>query len=76
MSERKKAYSWFWRTLFAGFFLLLLACNFEPLKTINEVYYAPWYLLLLVFFISGAVWFNIAFREGRVIRKEKKARDD
>jgi hypothetical protein len=71
MSDWKKVYSWFWRILFAGFFLLLLARNFEPLKTINEVYYAPWYLLLLVFFISGAVWFAIAFHEGRVIRKRE-----
>jgi hypothetical protein len=74
MSESKKVYGWFWRILLAGLFLFLLIRNLEPLKTINEAYSVPWYLLLLVFFISGAVWFTIAFREGRAIRQEKRAK--
>ena len=53
-------------------FLFLLARNFEPLKTINEMYPAPWYLLMLVSFISGAVGFSLAFREGRIIRRGKR----
>jgi len=34
------------------------------------MYSAPWYLLILVFFISGAVWFTVSFREGKVICRE------
>lgn len=37
------------------------------MKTINEMYSAPLYLLIAVFFISGAVGFTLAFRE----RKKK-----
>lgn len=69
MSKRKKGPGWFWCMLLI-FFLFLLACKFEPLKTINEMYSAPLYLLILVFFISGAVWFTLSFREGKVIRRE------
>jgi hypothetical protein len=52
-------------------FLFLLFRNVEPLKTINEMYSAPWYLLIFLFFISGAVWFTLAFREGKIIRRER-----
>jgi len=71
MSGGKKRFSWFWRIMLSAMFLTLLLRNVEPLKTINEIYSAPWYLLMLVFFISGAVWFTIAFREGKAIRREK-----
>jgi len=74
MSGRKKGFSWFWRIMLISMFLFLLFRNIEPLKTINEMYSAPWYLLVSVFFISGAVWFTIALREGRVIRKEITAK--
>ena len=47
------------------FWLFLLACNFEPLKSINERYSAPWYLLLLGFFISGAIGFAVAYLKGK-----------
>ena len=70
MSGRKKGFHWFWRIMLISMFLLFLFRNVEPLKTVNEVYSAPWYLLMLVFFISAAVWFAIAFREGKVIRRE------
>lgn len=69
MSEGKKGSQLFWRIMLISMFLIILFRNVEPLKTLNEMYSAPWYLLMLVFFISGAVWFIIAFREGKVIRK-------
>jgi hypothetical protein len=34
------------------------------------MYSAPWYLLAFFFFVSFAVFFTIAFREGKVIRRE------
>ena len=71
MSGRKKGFSWFWHIMLSIMFLILLFRNVEPLKTINEMYSAPWYLLMLVFFISGAVGFTLAFREGKVIRRER-----
>lgn len=74
MNERKKGSHWFWRIMLISMFLILLLHNVEPLKTINEMYSTPWYLLMLVFFISGAVWFTIAFREGKVIRRETIAK--
>jgi len=52
-------------------FLFLLARNFEPLKAINEMHSAPWYLLMLASFISGAVGHSLAFREGKIIRGGK-----
>ena len=69
MTEKRKRTGWFWYFLLIGY-LFLLARNLEPLKTINEMYSAPWYLVLLVFFIGGAVGFAFAFREGKVIRRE------
>ena len=70
MGGRKKGFHLFWRFMIISMFLIFLFRNVEPLKTINEMYSAPWYLLMLVFFISGAVWFTIAFHEGKVIRRE------
>lgn len=70
----KKGFSCFFRIILVSAFLIILFRNVEPLKTINEMYSAPWYLLVLVFFISGVVSFTIAFREGRVIREEITAK--
>ena len=65
----KNAYRVFWHLMLTILFLVLVFRNVEPLKTLNELYSAPWYLLMFVFLISGAVWFTLAFREGRIIRK-------
>jgi len=73
MSERKKAFRWFWPISLTVGFLVLLFRNVEPLKTINELYSAPWPVLMLVFFISFAVSLTIAFREGREITKKREA---
>ena len=73
MSERKKGLGWFWYILLIGY-LFLLARNFEPLKTINEMYSAPWYLVMLVFFISVAVGITLGFHKGKVIRREAIAK--
>jgi len=72
MSERERRTGWFWYLLLIGY-LFLLARNFEPLKTINEMYSAPWYLVGSVFLISGAVGLALAFREGKLIRAKMKA---
>ena len=74
MSGGKRGFSWFWRIMLSGVFLILLFRNVEPLKTINETYSAPWYLVILVFFVSSAVWFTLAFREGKAIRRETIAK--
>jgi hypothetical protein len=74
MSGRKRGFSWFWRIMLSAMFLFLLLHNVEPLKTVNETYPAPWYLVILLFFISSGVWFTLAFREGKAIRKETIAR--
>ena len=68
MHRRKKSFKLYYLILIG--WLFLLACNFEPLKTINEMYSAPWYLLAFFFFVSFAVFFTIAFREGKVILRE------
>lgn len=65
----KNAYRVFWHLMLTILFLVLVFRNVEPLKTLNELYSAPWYLLMFVFLISGAVWFTLAFRKGRIIRK-------
>ena len=74
MSNEKKRFQLFWRIMLTSIFLIMLFCNVDPLKTVNESIRAPSYLLLLAFFTSGAVWFIIAFCEGKVIRKESDMR--
>jgi hypothetical protein len=74
MSNGKKGFQLFWHIMLTGMFLIILFRNVEPLKTVNEMYPAPSYLLLLAFFTSGTVWFIIAFRNGKVIRKEADMR--
>jgi len=73
VSERKKGPGWF-RYILLIFFLFLLARNFEPLKTINEMYSAPWYLVMSVFSISVAVGITLGFRKGKVTRRETIAK--
>lgn len=73
MNERKKGLSWFRYILLIGF-LFLLVRNVEPLKKINEMYSAPWYLVMLVSVISVAVGITLGFREGKVIRREALAK--
>ena len=73
MSERKKGVGWF-RYILLIFFLFLLARNFEPLKTINEMYSAPWYLVMFIFFISVAFGITLGFSKGKVIRRETIAK--
>jgi len=73
MSERERRIGWFWYILLILYFFLL-ACKFEPVKTINGMYSASPHLVLLAFLIGGVVGFAIAFREGRVIRAEMIAR--
>jgi len=55
--------------IFIMFFTLFFHGT-EPFKAINEMFTAPSYLLTWVSFVCGAVWFILAFREGKVIRKE------
>ena len=74
MTERKRETPWFWYLLAIGF-LYLLASRFEPLKTINEMYpfpntFSAHMLVGFILIISAAVWFTLAFRKGRAIRKE------
>jgi len=69
MGERKKGLGWFRYILLVGY-LFLLARNFEPLKTVNEMYSAPWYLVIFVFFISLAVGITLGFHKGKLIRRE------
>jgi len=69
MSERERRTGWFWYVLLI-FYFFLLVCKFEPVKTINGMFSAPWYLVVLVSLIGGAVGFSLAFREGKVIRAE------
>jgi len=71
MSHRKKRFSLYYLILIG--WLFLLARNFEPLKTINEMYSAPWYLLAFFFSLSFAAFFTIALREGKVIRRKTLA---
>jgi len=73
MNERKKGPGWL-RYIILIFFLFLLARNFESLKTINEMYSAPWYLLMFVSLISVAVGITLGFRKGKVIRRETIAK--
>lgn len=73
MNERERRTGWFWYILLISYFFLL-ASGFEPVKTINDMYSAPLYLVFLVFLIGGAVGFALAFREGKVIRAEMMAR--
>jgi len=73
MSERKKGLGWFWYILLI-FYLFLLARNFEPFKTINEMYSAPWYLVMFIFLISVAVGITRGFRKGKIIRRETLAK--
>jgi len=68
---REKRLRWFWYLLLIGY-LFLLARNFEPLKTINGMYSAPWYLVMFVFFISVAIGITRGFRKGKAIRREKE----
>lgn len=60
----KKGSSWSWYILLI-FYSVLLAVNFEPLKTVNEMYSASRYLLISLFFISGTIGFTLAFRKGK-----------
>jgi len=74
MTERKRETPWFWYLL-AIEFLYLLASRFEPLKTINEMYpfpntFSAHVVVVFILIISAAVWFTLAFRKGRAIRKE------
>jgi len=69
MSERERRTGWFWY-IFLIFYFFLLACKFEPVKTINGMFSAPPHLVLSVFLIGGVVGFTLAFREGKVIRAE------
>lgn len=74
MTEREREIPWFWYLL-AISFLYILASRFEPLKTINEMYpfpttFSAHVLVGFVLIISGTVWFALAFRKGRAIRKE------
>lgn len=69
VGERERRTGWFWYILLI-FYFFLLACKFEPVKSINEMYSAPLYLVFSVFLIGGAVGFALAFREGKVIRAE------
>lgn len=69
MGERERRTGWFWYILLI-FYFFLLACKFEPVKTINGMFSAPLYLVLSVFLIGGMVGFALAFREGKVIRAE------
>ena len=74
MTERKRETPWFWYLLAIGF-LYLLARGFEPLKTINEMYpfpntFSAHVLVVSILIISATVWFTLAFRKGRTIRKE------
>ena len=70
MSEKGRKYRWFWLVSMLMLFLLFIFCNAEPLKTVE--YSSPWYLLMFVFLVSGAVWFTLAFREGRTSWKRKR----
>jgi len=69
MSERKKGPGWFLYILLIGY-LFLLARNFEPLKTVNEMCSAPWYFVIFVFFISVAVGITLGLHKGKLIRRE------
>ena len=74
MTERKRETPWFSYLLMIGFLYLLASC-FEPLKTINEMYpfpntFSAHVLAGFVLIISGTVWFTLASRKGRAIRKE------
>ena len=72
MSGRmKKAFRLFWHLMLTSLFLVLIFRNVEPLKTINEMYFAPWYLLIFILFASGVFGFAIAFHQGRKIKKAK-----
>jgi len=68
MSGRKRRPALYYIILIG--ILWLLVRNLEPLRTVNEMYSAPWYLVVFVFFISGVAFFSLAFREGKVIRRE------
>ena len=72
MSERKKGPSWFLYILSIGYFWLL-ARNFEPLKTINEMYSAPWYLVIFGLLIGVAIGITIGFRRGKDVMNEIRA---
>ena len=74
MTERKRETPWFWYLLAIGF-LYLLARGFEPLKAINEMYpfpntFSAHVLVVSILIISATIWFTLAFRKGRTIRKE------
>lgn len=74
MTERKRETPWFWYLL-AIVFLYLLASCFEPLKTINEIYSFPntfsaHVLVVFILITAATVGFTLAFRKGRVIRKD------
>ncbi len=74
MTERKRETPWFWYLLAIGF-LYLFASLFEPLKTISEMYPLPntfsaHVLVVFISIISATVGFTLAFRKGRIIRKE------
>jgi uncharacterized integral membrane protein len=72
MSGRmKKAFHLFWHLLLTSLFLVLVFRNVEPLKTINEMCFAPWYLLIFVLFASSVFGFTIAFNQGREIKKSE-----
>jgi len=69
MGERKKGLGWFRYILLIGY-LFLPARNFEPMKTINEMYSAPWYFVIFAFFISVAVGMTLGLHKGKLIRRE------
>jgi uncharacterized membrane protein YhaH (DUF805 family) len=71
MRKRTRRAFWFWYLL-CIFFFLLLAVKVEPLKTINEMYSAPPFLVIFVFFISVAVGVAVGLSKGKIIRREAR----
>jgi Kef-type K+ transport system membrane component KefB len=61
---RKKRSVWFWYLL-SIFFFIFLGVKVEPLKTINEMYSAPPFLVVLVFFVSVAIGVVVGLRKGK-----------
>lgn len=70
MGKRKEGPFLFRYLLLIGY-LFLLARNIEPLKTVNEMYSAPWYLVMSIFSISVAIGITLGFHKGKLIRREK-----